>query len=60
MSFEIRPHSVTLAPSQAYTIYPQPYAPYVFAPQMVEVIVFLLILLPLMLMPIFLFKTLAK
>jgi len=60
MSYEIRPQSVSLTPSQAYTVYPAPAPAPIFAPYSLEVLVFLLILMPLMIMPIFLIRSIVK
>ena len=61
MAYEIRPQSVSLTPSQAYTIYPAPApVPTPFAPYQLEVLIFLLILMPLMIMPIFLIRSIVK
>jgi len=59
MAYEIRPQSVSLTPSQAYTVYPAPTYP-TFAPYQLEVLIFLLILMPLMIMPIFLIRSIMK
>ena len=60
MAYEIRPQSVTLTPSQAYTVYPTPPVPTLFTPYGLEVLIFLLILMPLMLFPIFFIKSVMK
>jgi len=59
MAYEIRPQSVSFTPSQAYTVYPAPTYP-TFIPYQLDVLIFLLMLMPLMIMPIFLLKSVMK